>query len=495
MTPHPGFGPKSTHTTSRRPKIWNAPFAHLLGVDRSALKRGQTIAIDANMPPDASWLLTRIGELNAAAKRAGRPILVSHQAPRGSTLELFHNSVTDGYVTTILDVSEQRPADEARRDAQKLESLGRIMGGVAHDFNNLLTVIVGSLNFLRRFASGDKKAIKRINMIEIAAERASRLTKQLLAFARRQPLEPQVVNLDQVMHTALPLIRRAVGESVVVECVSAGGLWNVQIDTAQFQSVVLNLAINSRDAMPDGGKLTVAVSNAALDDVYASNHREVEPGQYVLFTMTDTGGGMDATTMARATEPFFTTKPLRQGTGLGLPQVYGFVKQSGGQLKLYSGLGEGTTVKIYLPRSLAQQTIGILPRRAHLNAIGSETILLVDDDEIVRVTVASMLEELGYTVLTAENAAKAIGLVESGAAANLLLTDVVMPVVGGRELAERVRELRPDIRILFTSGFAENAVVYNGQPDSGIELLTKPFDRERLATKIRRVLDREMPAR
>jgi signal transduction histidine kinase/CHASE3 domain sensor protein len=457
-----------------RLKAWNAPFCRFLGIDAGALKRDETIAINLGASSDTSWFVTKINELDVAAKRTGQPVLVNHRGSRGETLELFHNRVADGYVTTILDITEQRRAEEALRGAQKLEALGRMSGGVAHDFNNLLTIIVGSLLSLRRFVSDDKTALERLNMIGIAAERAGRLTKRLLAFGRHQPLEPEVVNLDQVMHEILPLVRRAVGESVAVECVSAGGLWNTRVDPTQFRSAVVNLAVNSRDAMPDGGRLTIEVSNAALDDVCASHHAEVVPGQYVLFAITDTGKGMDAATMALALDPFFTTKPPSQGTGLGLPEVYGFVKQSGGHLKLYSEFGEGTTVKIYIP-CMEQQTTGLSSRVTHLAVTGRETILLVEDDEIVRLTMASMLEELGYKVLMAENGSEAIGLLRHGADVDLLLTDVVMPELGGRKLPERLREIRPSVKVLYTSGYTENAIVHNGQLDAGVELLSKPL--------------------
>ena len=367
--------------------------------------------------------------------------------------------------------------------------MGRMTGGVAHDFNNLLTIIIGSLGLLRRATGRDDKARERIDMMSIAAERASRLTKQLLAFARRQPLQPEIVNLGHLMREVLPLIRRALGEAVTVECVTAGGLWNTLLDASEFQSAVLNLSINARDAMPEGGKLTIEVVNAALDDAYAARHAEVEPGQYVLFAITDTGKGMDATTMARALDPFFTTKPSGEGTGLGLPQVYGFVKQSGGHLKIYSEVGDGTTVKLYLPRSLGQETAQ--PTRvAALAETGTETVLLVDDDEIVQATVSSMLEDLGYTVLSALSGVEALAILEKGVKVDLLFTDVVMPgAISGRQLAERAVERVPTIRILFTSGYTENAIVHNGRLDPGVELLSKPYGRQQLAAKVRRVLD------
>jgi nitrogen-specific signal transduction histidine kinase/ActR/RegA family two-component response regulator len=389
----------------------------------------------------------------------------------------------------LLDRTELRQTEEALRQAQKLEALGQMTGGIAHDFNNLLTVIIGATHLLQRAVAKDAQALQRIDMVTAAAERGARLIQQLLAFARRQPLEPEIVNLGHLMTEVLPMVRRAVGEKVSVEYVTSGGLWNTTIDATQFQTAVLNLAINGRDAMPDGGKLTIEVANAALDDAYAASHPEVEPGQYVMFAITDTGKGMDAATSMRALDPFFTTKPVGEGTGLGLPQVYGFVKQTGGHLKIYSEVDEGTTIKLYLPRELGD--VFSQPRQAAALALtGTETVLLVDDDEIVRATVASMLESLGYEVLTASSGVEALSILENGTAIALLFTDVVMPgPISGRKLAERAVEINPAIKILFTSGYTENSIVHHSRLDTGVEFLSKPFDRERLAVKVRRVLD------
>ncbi len=466
---------------------WNASFLSMLGIVEGGMRPGVPLPAGS---AGANELGGRIRELEAAAQETNRPALVEHMGDRGTSVEIFHNPIAaGGYVITLLDVTERRKSEEALRQAQRLESMGQMTGGVAHDFNNLLTIIIGSLTLLRSAVGRDDKARERIDMMSVAAERASRLTKQLLAFARRQPLQPEIINLGHVMQEILPLIRRAVGEAITVECVTAGGVWNTTVDASEFQSAVLNLAINARDAMPEGGKLTIEMGNAALDDAYAARHAEVEPGQYVLFAITDTGKGMDAVTRARALDPFFTTKPPGEGTGLGLPQVYGFVKQSGGHLKIYSEIGEGTTIKLYLPRGLGQETAQ--PTRATALAVtGTETVLLVDDDEIVRATVASMLEDLGYTVLLAPSGAEALAILEKGVKIDLLFTDVVMPgAVSGRHLAERAVEIVPGLKVLFTSGYTENAIVHNGRLDPGVELLSKPYGRDHLAAKIRRVLD------
>jgi signal transduction histidine kinase/ActR/RegA family two-component response regulator len=470
-----------------RLRAWNSSFLAMLGLAGRDLRPGASLPLGDT---DTNELGQRVRELQAAAQATGGPGLIEHRGRRGTSVEIFHNPMAEGgYVLTLLDVTERRRVEEALRQAQKLESMGQMTGGVAHDFNNLLTVIIGSLGFLRRAISRDDRANERIDMMSAAAERAARLTRQLLAFARRQPLQPEIVNLDHVMREMLPLIRRAVGESIAVECVTGGGLWNTALDSSEFQSALLNLAINARDAMQEGGKLTIEMANAALDDAYAARHVEVEPGQYVLFAVTDTGKGMDKATLERALDPFFTTKPPGEGTGLGLPQVYGFVKQSGGHLKIYSELGEGTTVKLYLPRSFGAEVVQPAPVTA-LAVTGTETVLIVDDDEIVRATVASMLEDLGYAVLLAQSGAGALAILEEGVKIDLLFTDVVMPgAISGRQLAERAIEIVPTLKILFTSGYTENAIVHNGRLDAGVELLSKPYRREQLAAKVRRVLD------
>lgn len=469
-------------------RAWNQVFAQMLGIPTEAIREGAPLPAD---DVDETPLGGQVRALARSTRPTGRPTLAELQGARGSTIEIFHNpGAQGGAVVTMLDISERRRAEEALRQAQRLDSMGRMTGAVAHDFNNLLTVIIGSLDLLQRAVSGNDRALARIKMMTIAAERASTLTKQLLAFARRQPLQPQIVNPGTIVQEIMPLVQRAAGEAVTVETVVGGGLWNTVVDAAEFQSALLNLTINARDAMPEGGKLTLELANAMLDDAYAAQHAEIEAGQYVMFAITDTGKGMDTATMERALDPFFTTKPPGEGTGLGLPQVYGFVKQTGGHLKIYSEVGEGTTVKLYLPRSLGQETIHAGPVAVPAIA-GKETILLVDDDEIVRDTVAAMLEDFGFIVVQAPGGAEALAILEQGATIDLLLTDVVMPgEISGRILAERAAVARPGLRVLFTSGYTENAIVHNGRLDPGVELLSKPYGRDQLAAKVRRILDR-----
>ena len=471
----------------RRLRASNATFAAMSGLSASDLAVGAVLPADRL---DDAVLGERLRELATSSRASGQPALGEFVGQRGQHVEIFHKPAGDGgYVVTLLDVTERHKTEAALRQAQTLETVGRMTGGVAHDFNNLLTVIIGGLGLLRGIVGRDERAHQRIDMMTNAAERASRLIRQLLAFARRQPLRPQTVNLAPVVQEVLPLVRRAVGELVTVECAVGAGLWNTTVDPAEFQAAVLNLAINSRDAMPEGGKLTIEIANATLDEAYAAQHGEVNPGQYVLFAITDTGTGMNAETMAQALDPFFTTKAAGEGTGLGLPQVYGLVKQLGGHLKIYSEPGQGTTVKAYLPRSLAQETVTSLPT-ARVTMTGRETVLLVDDDDIVRATVGSMLEDLGYTVIEAAGGEPALEILQRGDKIDLLFTDVVMPgPLSGRKLADAAKRFDPALRVLFTSGYTENAIVHHGQLDPGVELLSKPYSREQLGAKLRRVLD------
>ncbi|MBV9571513.1 MAG: CHASE3 domain-containing protein [Alphaproteobacteria bacterium] len=404
-------------------------------------------------------------------------------------IELYRNHVpSGGFLVACLDVTQRVQSEMALRQAQKMETVGQLTGGVAHDFNNLLQIIGANLDLLLPELEGNARAAARLRSAVSAVDRGSRLTGQLLAFARRQPLAPRALNLARLLHDMNDLLGRTLGERIELESIVAGGLWNTLVDQSQLENAILNLAINARDAMPDGGKLTIELANAYLDDHYAAEHAEVAAGQYVMAAVTDTGTGMPPEVVARAVEPFYTTKPEGRGTGLGLSQVYGFVKQSGGHVKIYSELGEGTTVKLYLPRSTAaaQWTAPSLVKPEHG---GGETVLVVEDDEAVRSAVTDMLAELGYAVLQAENAEQAIAVLQEGAKASILFTDVVMPGrISTRELARAAKEMLPDIRVLFTSGYTQNAIVHHGRLDEGVELLSKPYRKDELARKLRGLL-------
>ena len=384
--------------------------------------------------------------------------------------------------------AEREAAQAALRQAQRMESLGQLTGGVAHDFNNLLQVISGNLQLLRREVAGNERAEKRVQSAIGGVTRGAKLASQLLAFGRRQPLEPKVLNIGRFIKGMDDMLRRALGEEIELETVISGGLWNALVDPGQIENAILNLGINARDAMPGGGKLTIEAGNAMLDDEYARVHDDVQPGQYVMVGVTDTGSGIPPELLERVFEPFFSTKPEGKGTGLGLSMVYGFVKQSGGHVKIYSELGQGTTIKLYLPRvhqaedALADETAA--PVRG-----GTETILVVEDDDEVRETAVGLLADLGYRVLKAREAMGALSVIESGVPIDVLFTDVVMPgPLRSPELARKAKERLPGLAVLFTSGYTENAIVHGGRLDRGVELLSKPYTREALARKIRHVL-------
>jgi CheY-like chemotaxis protein len=369
-----------------------------------------------------------------------------------------------------------------------MEAIGQLTGGVAHDFNNLLQVISGNLQLLAKDIVGNERAQRRVATAHLAVNRGAKLASQLLAFGRRQALEPKVVNIGRLVAGMDELLRRALGEAIEIETIGAGGLWNTMIDPANLENAIVNLAINARDAMDGAGKLTIEVGNVSLDGAYAKAHAEVTPGQFVMLAVTDTGSGMTAEVAAQAFEPFFSTKPEGQGTGLGLSMVYGFVKQSHGHIKIYSEVGHGTTVKLYLPRTNRKEEALFVPDQETVTG-GTETILIAEDDDEVRATAVEMLTDLGYRVYKARDAVSALSVIEKGHAIDLLFTDVVMPGdLKSPELARRARERLPGIAVLFTSGYTENAIVHGGRLDAGVNLLPKPYSRDALARKVRQVL-------
>jgi PAS domain S-box-containing protein len=391
------------------------------------------------------------------------------------------------------DVTEREEAQAQLRRAQRMEAVGHLTGGVAHDFNNLLQVIRGNLELLVGQVGDREQTIQRARNALHGADRAAQLTRQLLAFARRQPLEPRVINLGRLVTDMAEMLRRTLGEAIEVETVIAGGLWNTLADPAQVESAILNLAINARDAMEPGGRLTIEITNAVLDEAFARRDRDIEPGQYVLLAVSDTGHGMSPETASRVFEPFFTTKGEEKGTGLGLSMVYGFVKQSQGHIQIYSEVGQGTTVKIYLPRS-RQAEPASEPAPAGSLRGRSEVILVVEDDDLVRAAVVGMLHDLGYSCLHVSDAATGLEVLRQGVKIDLLFTDVVMPgPVKSRDLAAEAQRLRPGLPVLFTSGYTDNAVVHHGRLMGGVQLISKPYAREELARRLRALLKPGQP--
>ncbi len=391
---------------------------------------------------------------------------------------------------SMIDISKHRETEDRLRQAQKLEAVGQLTGGIAHDFNNLLTVILGNSEFLREELI-DKPQLKQLaEMTLTAAARGAELTSRLLAFSRQQTLSPKVVDLGVVVRSMETLLRRTLPESVAISFRESVGPLRAEVDPGQLETAILNLAINARDAMPNGGHISIEVMNVLLDEEYVSRERDVEPGHYVVVAVSDTGTGMTPEIVDRVFEPFFTTKEVGRGSGLGLSMVYGFVKQSGGHIKVYSEVGEGSTFKLYFPRVDAPAQSTASASRSNRVPRGQETILVVEDDPLVRKHVVSSLRSLGYSVLEAENGVGALAQIDKNRMIDLIFTDVVMPgQIGGRDIAEAAKNLRPDLKILFTSGYSENSIGHNGRLDPGIELLSKPYRRDQLATKVRKVLD------
>jgi hypothetical protein len=385
-----------------------------------------------------------------------------------------------------------RIAEEALRQAQKIEAVGQLTGGIAHDFNNMLAVIMGSLRLAqRRLSRGDTNIQDFIGSALQGADRAATLVSRLLAFSRQQPLSPQRTDANRLLGGMEDVLRRTIPEHICIELVQAGGLWNINVDPTGLENALLNLAVNARDAMPDGGKLTIETANTHLDDAYAASHSDVVAGQYVMIAVTDTGFGMASDVLAKAFEPFFTTKRVGSGTGLGLSQVYGFLKQSAGHVKIYSEAGVGTTVKLYFPRLAgtlpANPLSPIAPTPATPLGQG-QTVLVVEDEEEVRELTLSMLAELGYAVLEADNAENALALLDRNRHVDVLMTDVVMPGMNGRKLADEAQRRKPGLKVLFATGYTRNAIIHNGILDEGVELIMKPYTLEALGEKVAKVL-------
>ncbi|HYZ61436.1 MAG TPA: ATP-binding protein, partial [Acetobacteraceae bacterium] len=441
--------------------------------------------------PEGDVRFIRITVFNATDRRRyERELLEARRAAEAASTQLRELNLTlEARVAQA--VEERMQAEDTLRQIQKMEAIGHLTGGIAHDFNNLLTGIMGSLELLgTRVSQGRYKDLDRyIAAAGGAARRAATLTHRLLAFARRQALDPKPTDINRLVAGMEELIRRSMGQAIEIEVVGAAGLWTTLVDPNQLENALLNLCINARDAMPNGGRLTIETANKWLDERSAGT-RELPAGQYVTLCVTDTGTGMPPEVIKRAFDPFFTTKPPGQGTGLGLSMIHGFVRQSSGAVRIYSELGQGTTMCLYFPRHRGEQEeepSDALPQPARAGT--GETVLVVDDEPTVRMLVTEILEESGYVAIEAPDAAAGLKLLQSGARVDLLITDLALPGgMNGRQLADAARALRPDLRILFITGYPENALVGNGQLDPAVQVMTKPFAMDALASRIKELL-------
>ncbi|MGY8667221.1 ATP-binding protein [Bradyrhizobium sp. UFLA05-109] len=399
-----------------------------------------------------------------------------------------------GYRGSTTDLTDQHETEERLRQSQKMDAIGQLTGGVAHDFNNVLTVITGTIEILQEGLADKPQLAAIAQLIDDAATRGAEITSQLLTFARRQPLDPREIDVNGLVVETARLLKPILGEHIEIDAELANDAWFAMADPSQLSSAIVNLAVNARDAMPGGGKLTLRTANRVLDGAGESGDREMEPGEFVMIAVADTGHGIPADIRDRVFEPFFTTKGVGRGTGLGLSMVYGFAKQTGGTVAIDSEEGRGTVVKLFLPRSIGQTASQAGPVAAPSLARGHETILVVEDDPLVQGYVIAQLGSLGYRTLVASDGASALALVGQGIKFDLLFTDIIMPGgMNGRELAEAIRERRPDVRVLYTSGYTDDAIVHEGHLDPGIALLRKPYRKLELSQKIREVLTGGLP--
>lgn len=455
-----------------------ARFASMRDAEQSLLAARQAAALQA------ATILALAAGLALVATLAALAMWIFNTRRNTAELATAHRLLQETIV-------EREAAEQQIRQMHKTEAVGNLTGGIAHDFNNMLAVIMSGIGLAQRRLAEDKAGAQEFLAGAMdGANRAATLVKRLLAFSRQQPLAPKSIDANKLVAGISELITRAIGEAISVETILGGGLWLTHADSAQLESAILNLCVNARDAMPEGGRLTIETANCHLDDRYSRLHPDVPAGQYVLVAISDTGTGMTPEVLAKAFDPFFTTKEPNKGTGLGLSQVYGFVKQSGGHVKIYSEVGQGSTVKIYLPRHYAVEPQRSEPEPKLSQSVGTETVLLVEDDSRVLEFTSASLRELGYTVLEARSAHEALDqLKRDGAGIELLLTDIVMPEMNGRKLADAATVLHPDLKVIFMTGFTKNAVVHNGVLDPGVNFIAKPFSLEELSMKMREILD------
>jgi PAS domain S-box-containing protein len=469
--------------------VWSRAAEQIFGYTAEEAVGRPYLLVPAESEPEYDTLFAR-----ALAGETLRDIRVKRRRKDGSLVDIsfdaapmFESEKVKAIAYALSDITERNKLEQQLRQSQKMDAIGQLTGGVAHDFNNVLAVVTGTIDMLAEGVADKPELAAIAKLISGAADRGAELTGRLLAFARRQPLQPRTTDIRQAATEAAHLLRPTLGEQMEIEWKFQEDTWPALVDPAQLVTAILNLAVNARDAMPDGGKLTIETTNAILDEVYANAHSEVRPGAYVMVAVSDTGPGIPESIREKVFEPFFTTKEIGKGTGLGLSMVYGFVKQSGGHIKLYSEEGHGTTFKIYLPRADGQQSHSLEPAASLVG--GHETILVVEDDPAVRAAVTLQLESLGYKTTVASNAQEALAIIDDGAAPDLLFTDVIMPgPINGRRLAEEAVKRRVGLRVLFTSGYTENAIVHHGRLDPGVLLLPKPYRKSDLARMLRRAL-------
>ena len=461
-----------------------------VGLDQEDILRAQAIAGEFG-PVDVEQEVRRRLKRLRTGISAGT---AERRRPGGMTMELRRNRLAGGgFVTLYTDITERRRAEDQLRQAQKMEAIGQLTGGIAHDFNNLLAVVMGNIELAQAALQASNLLGAQQKMVDAqsGAQRAAMLTRRLVAFARRQQLDPRPTDANKIVSGMSVLLRHSIGD-VSLETVLAADLWQTIIDPHQLESALLNLAINARDAMPGGGKLTIETANAYLDEVYAAANEDVSPGQYVLVAVSDVGAGMSEADAARAFEPFFTTKEVGKGSGLGLSQVFGFIKQSNGHVKIYSELGSGTTVKLYLPRHVANPAIEaeteVAPRRPP-QARNGETVLVIEDDADVLAYTMDALESLGYRVVATRDAQAAYAALDTRPAIALLLTDIQLPGMNGPELVQAAQQRRPGLAVLYTTAFPTNAIVHRGTLTSQARTLHKPFTLAELAAAVREAID------
>jgi PAS domain S-box-containing protein len=456
------------------------------------LRTGVPIRFERELVATARHLELAAFRIEPPSRRQVAVLFQDITARKRAEAELQHlNETLEARVTEA--IAERKHAEDALRQSQKMEAVGQLTGGIAHDFNNLLTGIMGSLELLqRRLSQGRLSEIDRYVMAaQGAAKRAASLTHRLLAFSRRQTLDPKPTNVNRLVTGMEELIRRTVGPQITLEVVAEPGLWTALIDASQLESALLNLCINARDAMTNGGRITIETSNKWLDD-RAARERDLPSGQYLSLSVTDTGIGMTSDVIAHAFDPFFTTKPIGQGTGLGLSMVYGFARQSGGQVRIYSEAGHGTTMCLYFPRhhggASETATDADTARAAHAQT--GRTVLVVDDEPAVRMLIIDVLEDLGFTVLEAGDGAAGLRILQSSTPVDLLISDVGLPGgMNGRQLADAARTAQPGLKVLFITGYAENAIIGNGQLGAGMRVLTKPFVVETFAARVLEMIE------